>query len=137
MGVGSSSGAEQHELGATSGPSHLLEAAHQGGADSLSAQGREYDDVLDHAVGLKAVHRIVRRRRVRVRHCADVLGITVGHPDDVGVDRHEPTRRLLAVRPMVGSGMGRAAFAVAFAASAFARGQRAELESLAGGVQRL
>jgi len=28
---------------------------------------------------------------------SDVLGVTVGHPDDVGVDRHEPTRRLLPI----------------------------------------
>jgi hypothetical protein len=44
---------------------------------------------------------VVGRRRARVRHRArarqraEVLGVTVGHPDDVRVDRHEPTRRLL------------------------------------------
>ena len=38
---------------------------------------------------------VVRGRRAGACDKTDVLGVTVGHPDDVRVDRHEPTRRLL------------------------------------------
>jgi hypothetical protein len=35
---------------------------------------------------------VVRRLQVLTRNVTELLGVTVGHPGDVGVDRHEPSR---------------------------------------------
>jgi len=39
---------------------------------------------------------VVRRRRARLGEGCDVLGVAVGHPEDVRADRHEPATRLLS-----------------------------------------
>ena len=95
--------AQEHELRAPCVPGCTLESGHQGSAHARATCRRKHDDILDHPVGLKAVHWVeTDRQKSRAGYCAvesrdeEVIrgiflqgGDPVGRNRDVAVAGHE------------------------------------------------